>query len=220
MYFESNECDNIIEKGHGGYLCGTDGKWNTSNCIISYCDEGYILNDNRTQCVKDPCENIKIETIVLGDENYTQYIIEPNTLYLLSIQNENDKYSFSSETEGIIHEINLFTRAFIPMNNNTIFGSNSNFIGINCYLNATENTTFYIKKVGNTTDNKETNDDEFRNFNPIQKKKSFPAWKIVLIILGVIIALLIFVITFFLLRKNNQQVILTKSNESREGIKI
>ena len=219
MYFESNECDNIIEKGHGGYLCGTNGKWNTSNCIISYCDEGYILSDNRTQCVKDPCENIKIETIVLGDENYTQYIIEPNTIYTFSFKNENDKYSFSSETEGIMYQYNILILNFIPKNNNTIFESN-NIILINYYLNATENTTFYIKKVGNATDNNETNDDKFRNFNPMQKKKSFPAWKIVLIILGVIIALLIFVMTFFLLRKNNQQAILTKSNESREGIQI
>ena len=214
LYFESNECDNIIEKGHGGYLCGTDGKWNTSNCIISYCDEGYILNDNRTQCIKDPCGNIQLKSININDENYTQYIIEPNTIYIFTIRNVNNTYSFSSETEGIIYKYNYVDYFF--KDNNSIFGP-KDLIIINYYLNVTENTTLYIKKIGNkgnNTDNNETNDDEFRNFNPIQKKKSFPAWKIVLIILGVIIALLIFVMTFLLSMKNNQQVIFLKKDES------
>ena len=61
LYYETDECDSKlnIEKAHGGYLCGADGKWDKNTCIASYCDQGYILNDERTECIVDPCEEIK-----------------------------------------------------------------------------------------------------------------------------------------------------------------
>ena len=63
LYYETEECDSVInvEHAHGGYLCGSDGKWNKSKCIAAYCDDGYFLNDERTQCIKDPCEKITLK---------------------------------------------------------------------------------------------------------------------------------------------------------------
>ena len=242
LYFETDKCDNIIEKGHGGYLCGTDGKWNTSNCIISYCDEGYILSDNRTHCLENPCLNIGYKQIDINDENYKEMIIQPKTIYQLSFQNRNNKYSLSSETEGIYYQ-SMFFITISPLKNNSIVGA-ENLIFINYYLNLTKNTTIYIKKIGNTTENgtdqiyqtdqteqtdqKDQTDqtdqtdqiNEFRNSNSIKKKKSVTAWKIVLIVLGSVIALLIFGITFFLSMKKNPQVILPQQNETIREMQI
>ena len=233
LYFETDECDNIIENGHGGYLCGTDGKWNTSNCIISYCDDGYILNDNRTQCFINPCLYFDYEKIEI-DENYTELIIQPNAMYMISFIEEDSKYIVYSETEGLIYQ-SIMLLYNSPKENNSIVGYENTLV-INYYLNLTKNATLYIKKIENTTENNatnnesndetdqtndetdQTNDNESRNSNITRNKKSIAAWKIILIILGSIIALLIFVVTLFLTMKKNPQVILIEQNESAKGI--
>ena len=126
LYFETDKCENIIEKGHGGYLCGTDGKWNTSNCIISYCDEGFVLSDDRTQCFKNPCLNLTFQDIEINDENYTEYIIQPNIIYVITFNKENNKYSLSSETEGIIYQSFIFLCKYTE--NNSIVSSDTNVV--------------------------------------------------------------------------------------------
>jgi hypothetical protein len=52
----SDECkfDNHL---HGGYACGSDLKWNKSNCIPVYCDGGYYYNKISNSCIKYPIEN-------------------------------------------------------------------------------------------------------------------------------------------------------------------
>ena len=42
---------------HGGYACGSDLKWNKSNCIPVYCDGGYYYNKISNSCIKYPIEN-------------------------------------------------------------------------------------------------------------------------------------------------------------------
>ena len=52
----SEECkfdDNLL---HGGYICGNDSKWNTSNCIPVYCDNGYYYNKISNSCIKYPMD--------------------------------------------------------------------------------------------------------------------------------------------------------------------
>ena len=39
---------------HGGYECGSDGKWNKT-CIPSYCDNGYIYDKKTNKCIEDIC---------------------------------------------------------------------------------------------------------------------------------------------------------------------
>ena len=54
----SDECkfDNHL---HGGYSCGSDLKWNKSNCIPAYCDVGYYYNKMSNSCIIYPIEEIE-----------------------------------------------------------------------------------------------------------------------------------------------------------------
>ena len=67
----SDECkfDNHL---HGGYACGSDFKWNKSNCIPVYCDGGYYYNKISNSCIKYPMENNKEEEI---DDNDFVWIL-------------------------------------------------------------------------------------------------------------------------------------------------
>ena len=52
--FITDECvfeDKIM---HGGYECGSDGKWNKT-CVPSYCDNGYIYDKKANKCIEDIC---------------------------------------------------------------------------------------------------------------------------------------------------------------------
>ena len=54
---------------HGGYSCGSDSKWNISNCVAVYCDSGYYYNKISNSCILYPIskeiENEKDEMIWL-----------------------------------------------------------------------------------------------------------------------------------------------------------
>ena len=52
----SDECkfDNHL---HGGFRCGSDSKWNTSDCVPLYCDNGYYYNRISNSCIIYPGEN-------------------------------------------------------------------------------------------------------------------------------------------------------------------
>ena len=49
-------CDSLItiEHAHGGYVCGDDGTWSTE-CVASYCDDGYKFDRFNQECVPDAC---------------------------------------------------------------------------------------------------------------------------------------------------------------------
>ena len=57
----SEECNGKFGNNytHGGYECGTDGKW-TTNCVPSYCDIGYTFDKTNKKCIKDYCSYIDI----------------------------------------------------------------------------------------------------------------------------------------------------------------
>ena len=52
----SDECkfDNHL---HGGFSCGSDSKWNISDCVPTYCDSGYYYNRISNSCIIYPGEN-------------------------------------------------------------------------------------------------------------------------------------------------------------------
>ena len=105
LYYETIECDSKIniEHGHGGYLCGSDGTWDTSNCILAYCDVGYILNDEKNKCIEDPCESIILNNITLNcEKEIIEYEIEPNQAYIFTIDDNNGNCSctFYSELDN------------------------------------------------------------------------------------------------------------------------
>ena len=51
----SDECK-FSNHLHGGYKCGSNGKWNKSDCISVYCDNGYYYNQKNNSCIKYPID--------------------------------------------------------------------------------------------------------------------------------------------------------------------
>jgi len=206
LYYESEECDELlkIEHGHGGYVCGTDEKWNKSNCIAAYCDFGYILNDERTQCIKDPCNAITLKEISIKEEKEQEYDIEPNNIYIFTIENENKNFSFYSDINKLIFAYNK-EHTLTPVNNGTSF-QNKNKIYVNYYLN---NTNTIIIKV-NVTEKKQEVDpspepDPDKNKKQEEKGNNFSMFLIyLLIIIGIIIIILSLVIIIILIRRKKR----------------
>ena len=64
----TSECDKFFKNNytHGGYQCGSDGKWSTK-CVASYCDLGYIFDHVKGKCVIDYCS--KVERIIDNSDN-------------------------------------------------------------------------------------------------------------------------------------------------------
>ena len=142
LFYETEECDLNIDKAHGGYICGEDGKWDTSKCIAAYCQEGYILNDERTECIPNPCDAINLNEILLTEEKNYTYIIEPNNAYIFSIENDNCSYYFYSEFEKFFY---IFNERHIlePVENGTLFQEKIK-IYANYFVNISENTQITI----------------------------------------------------------------------------
>ena len=52
----SDECKFENEHLHGGFGCGADSKWNKTDCVPAYCDEGYSYNRISNSCIRYPYE--------------------------------------------------------------------------------------------------------------------------------------------------------------------
>ena len=55
LIFIADECvfnDTIM---HGGYECGSDGKWNKTTCVPSYCENGFVYDTKTNKCIEDIC---------------------------------------------------------------------------------------------------------------------------------------------------------------------
>ena len=153
LYYETEECDSKIniKRAHGGYICGSDGKWDKNNCIAAYCDEGYYLNNERTECIQNPCDDITLNEIKINMEKKTEFIIQPNNLYIFTIDKENCTYEFSTELEYLMFiYINESGSTFnqVEKGKTFVYGD---IIYINYYLNITENTTIIIIPETNET---------------------------------------------------------------------
>ena len=197
LFYETDKCDEQlnIEKAHGGYTCGNDGKWNKTHCIPAYCDIGYELNNERTECIKDPCQSINLQTRQIKFIKETEEIeIEPKNLYIIEINKKNVNFSIYSDIENLIFIYN-FNHILEPINNGTIL-ENENKIYVNFYLNITEKTIVKFKELKS----KENDDDD----------DDFPIWAIILISLGGIIV--IGIIILLLIRKRGK----LKSNSIEE----
>ena len=203
LFYETSDCDSKlnIENAHGGYLCGTDKKWDKNNCIAAYCDDGYILNDERTKCNKDLCEEINVVEKTLNITEQEELIIEPKTFYLFNIDdNDQNSYYFLSEQDNFMHYYNSSTdKNFI---NNQTLVEDAKAILVNYYLNISQNAKIIIKKNTTNNTNSNTNRTNYNYFNTYRKKKSkkMSAWKIVLIIIGCLLGLIIILLSLVLLR--------------------
>ena len=120
MKLLNDECkfDNIHL--HGGYTCGTDGKW-SNTCEPFYCDEGYYFDSISKICISEDETILDIESIQTFSTNYQNYLLFkliPDNLSndlrvnihsmncLIKINVENNDYHFS------INQINNDTFSF------------------------------------------------------------------------------------------------------------
>ena len=174
LYYETIECDSKIniEHGHGGYLCRSDGTWDTSNCILAYCDVGYILNDEKNKCIEDPCESIILNNITLNcEKEIIEYEIEPNQAYIFTIDDNNGNCSctFYSELDNF-----FFTyddkKILKPVKNGTVFKGGDNIYS-NIYLNTTENIKINIKAKNGDKEEEEEKEEKTNKYNTYFNRK-------------------------------------------------
>ena len=222
LYYETDECDSKINiKGaHGGYICGADGKWDKNNCIATYCDEGYYLNNERTECIKNPCDNITLNEINIALENKTEYIIEPNNLYLFTIENENYTYEFNSTIEHLIFTYDIDNH-FLQVEKGKTFMIGEK-IYINYYLNITENTTITVVPKTRGTDDEisdepsdiysDNNTFIRNNYKEKSNKGISNGIAILIIVLLSLLLLSVLAITIIMKRKNTITNIENKQN--------
>ena len=204
LYKEAEDCDLKINipKAHGGYICGKDGKWNNSQCIAAYCDDGYYLNNDRTECIKDPCDNIKLNEIIINERKEKQIIIEPNNIYIFTIEKVNYSYYFYCELDNFFYVLNEH-HILEAAKNGTAF-KNRDKIYVNYFVNITKNINIFIKVVKeNEMEEEDENNEEKKD--KISDKKGWLSTGIIILIVifSVIIVILIFLIIYFLKKKKN-----------------
>ena len=213
LFYETEECDSLInvEHAHGGYLCGSDGKWNKNKCIAGYCDDGYILNDERTQCIKDPCEKITLNEVSITEIGNKTFNIEPNNVYIFKIDNDNENitYTFNSDTYPLFYTYN---NEYIlrPINKSSTFIKGDK-IYCNFFVNNTENISINISSNKNNDDDDGDDDDydDIKNstnnayFSIPKKKRGLSAGTIIAIIASILVTLIIVFIAIIICNKNS-----------------
>ena len=219
LFYETDECDSKlkIDKAHGGYLCGNNGKWNTSNCIAAYCDQGYILNDDRTECIRDPCQDITLNEIIINETKDIEYYIEPKNAYIFTIEKENYSYYFYSEYEKFFYVFNE-KHVLEAVKNGTEFIL-KNKIYVNYFVNITETSKINIKVVNQNPDESDypdsDNPDNKDQEKSKDKDKGLSAGIIALIIIGSVIV--VFAIAFVVIHFQRKNII--SSNEIEKKTK-
>jgi len=59
LFMYTGECNSGDENAKQmGYACGTDGKWNTSDCRVAICKPGYIVDFEGNSCMRNYCEEV------------------------------------------------------------------------------------------------------------------------------------------------------------------
>ena len=195
LFYETEDCDKklTINKAHGGYLCGSDGKWNTSNCIDAYCEQGFILNDDRTECIRDPCQDIELVEVPVNSTNNIEYVIEPKKAYIFTIEKENYSYYFHSKNDKFFYVFNE-KHVLEAAKDKKEFKLNDK-IYINFFVNITINTKIKISL--------NASDDEFDDFDELNKE-GLSGGIIALIIIGAIIVIVAFAFIFIFIKKKKQ----------------
>ena len=201
LYYETSDCDSMIniEHAHGGYICNSQGKWDTTKCIAAYCDEGYILNNEKTQCIKDPCQKYNLQNITIKEENETEYIIEPDNVYIFTIENKNSNYTFKTNIERLLFTYYGNDHTLKPVNS-TLF-KNGDQIYVNFYMNITKNVTIKVKP---------GNEEEPIPYDPDNKSDDKSTGlskelKIIIIVSSIVVLIIIIIILIICIRKKKEE---------------
>ena len=172
LYYETDKRDSElnIEHGHGGYICNSQGKWDTNNCVLKYCDEEYILDIKNNKCIKAPCEKFEIKNLTIDCNENIDYDIEPDKGYIFNVKSENDENCslyFFSKYENFFYAKNE-TPSLGPVENGTKI-SDGESIYSNLFLNHSENVKILIR---NTSDAKNINEEKNDTIYFRRKKSS------------------------------------------------
>ena len=108
LVFESDDCKEFEDDpyAHGGYPCGSDGKWNTSICKKFYCDIGYYFSNIENKCIMDYCTNNPYLKEIILTESYNETIIinkNNNYEYIFQTYTGEYIYFFEANEPGYIH---------------------------------------------------------------------------------------------------------------------
>ena len=142
LLYENDQCFDQ-NHGHGGYLCGEDGKW-TSNCKIFYCDIGYYYNQYTEKCELDVCTtDIYID---INEEIQKEFDIFPDQTYLFSFNNNSLAYVLESPIEDIIHYPNFeLCTKYCAIKDNTI-----KYVYVNYFKELAEKITIKVNALVNS----------------------------------------------------------------------
>ena len=92
----TEECEGKFDNNytHGGYECGSDGKWKNT-CVPSYCDLGYTFDKINKKCIKDICSFLDLPIIDVDEEEEENGIEEE-----IEIEEENEEEEDKKEEEN------------------------------------------------------------------------------------------------------------------------
>ena len=176
------------------------------------------MNDERTQCIKDPCEKITLNEVSITEIGNKTLNVEPNNVYIFKIDNDNENisYTFNSDTYPLFYTYdNENTLRPITKSSTFIKGDK---IYCNFFVNNTENISINISSHKNKNNNKNDDNgdddgdddkDDIKNstnnyyFSIPKKKRGLSAGTIIAIIASILVALIIVFITIIICNKNS-----------------
>ena len=210
LYYEIEDCDKKlnIEHAHGGYICGSDGKWNKSKCIAAYCDVGFILNDERTKCEEDPCEKFILNEISFRNSKNSKFIIEPDKVYIFKNFLENTPLNvYTIFDKPLIYKYNL-AQILEPINSSTPINE-KDILYANFYMNISDSVTIYILQ-SNNSKIPETNENDYQ----------LSTFGLILIIIGVLLIISTLICIIVVRIKKTNDLLMDDIDNNLEPLKI
>ena len=155
-----DEACQFIDHKKGGHPCGTDGKWNMTDCKAYYCDLGYYYNQFKKECVLDVCTNRENEKDIytndIGNNETKVYNIEPHEELVFHLENDSYYYFIEGNAENIFSSYydkenfnNKTNLCMVGYEHDNIFDYEVN---VNYFGTLKENATIKLTKIAKKPD--------------------------------------------------------------------
>jgi len=108
LFLFDNSCFDIFkdQKTHGGFKCGKNNKWDTSQCSPSFCEIGYYFNQKYKIC-KEECKSNFIKSLFIYENNYDN-IFELNKdihyQFVLALPKRDYMYFYRCSEENLVDD--------------------------------------------------------------------------------------------------------------------
>ena len=100
LIFHDDNCYNMNNKAHGGYICGDNNQWDKSKCVAYYCDINYYYDLYKKECIQE-CESSS-KAYFIHEESYSKnFNIKKEEIYEFYIINSQNYYMFKSSEDNI-----------------------------------------------------------------------------------------------------------------------